>query len=194
MMFYFKVKDNISDGNFIKKMLMYLLLPYALIKYRKAEKMYPEVALMISESMRRQTETEKIGTDITDKAAHESADVLGRILAYNLPDEKGSIYRFGYGVGKFVYLSDAADDIEKDIKHKSYNPFVKKFGLTSSPTEEAKKDIEHLLNMSAGIVCEAFSQISEKTLAPIVENIIYDGMENTMNNILKGKEKNERSL
>ena len=48
--------------------------------------------------------------------------------------------------------------------------------------------------MSAGMVCEAFAGTKNKTLTPIVENIIYDGMENTMKNILKGKEKNERSL
>ena len=189
MLFYFKVKDNISDSGFFRKILMYLLLPYAFLKYKKAEKMYPEVALMISESMKRQSETEKSGTAITDKAAHESADVLGKILSYKLPDEDGNIYRFGYGVGKFVYLSDAADDIEKDIRQKSYNPFVQKYSLTSKPSEEVKGEIEELLNMSAGMVCEAFAGTKNKTLTPIVENIIYDGMENTMKNILKGKEK-----
>lgn len=189
MLFYFKVKDNISDSGFFRKILMYLLLPYAFLKYKKAEKMYPEVALMISESMKRQSETEKSCTAITDKAAHESADVLGKILSYKLPDEEGNIYRFGYGVGKFVYLSDAADDIEKDIRQKSYNPFVQKYSLTSKPSEEVKGEIEKLLNMSAGMVCEAFAGTNNKTLTPIVENIIYDGMENTMKNILKGKEK-----
>ena len=189
MLFYFKVKDNISDSGFFRKILMYLLLPYAFLKYKKAEKMYPEVALMISESMKRQSETEKSCTAITDKAAHESADVLGKILSYKLPDEEGNIYRFGYGVGKFVYLSDAADDIEKDIRQKSYNPFVQKYSLTSKPSEEVKGEIEELLNMSAGMVCEAFAGTKNKTLTPIVENIIYDGMENTMKNILKGKEK-----
>lgn len=189
MLFYFKVKDNISDSGFFKKMLMYLLLPYASLKYKKAEKMYPEVALMVSDSMKRQSETEKNGTPVTDKAAHESADVLGRILSYKLPDKDGNIYRFGYGVGKFVYLSDAADDIEKDIKNKSYNPFVEKYALKSAPSQEVKNEIEALLNMSAGMVCEAFAETKNKTLTPIVENIIYDGMENTMTNILKGKEK-----
>lgn len=189
MMFYFKVKDNISDSGFFRKLLAYLLLPYALIKYKKAEKMYHEVALMISESMQRQSEIEKSGTPVTDKAAHESADVLGKILSYKLSDKDGNIYRFGYGVGKFVYLSDAADDIEKDIKNKSYNPFVQKYSLDSAPSEEVKKEIEMVLNMSAGMVCEAFEKTENKTLTPIVENIIYDGMENTMNNILKGKKK-----
>lgn len=187
MLFWFKIKDNIDDGSFFRKLLMYLIFPYALLKYRKAEKMYPEVALMISESMKRQSENEKSRTDSTDLAAHESADVLGKIFAYGLDDEKDNAYRFGYGVGKFVYLCDAADDIRKDIKSGSYNCFVLKYDLAAELSDSVKSEIEYTLNMSAAVVCEAFGNISKKTLVPIVENIIYDGMEITMKNILKGK-------
>lgn len=187
MLFYYKIKDNIADGSFFRKMLMYIILPYALLKYRKAEKMYPDVAEMIEEGMLRQSETEKTKTPLTDKAAHESADILGKIFAYGFSDEKAKAYRFGYGIGKFVYLADAADDIVKDIKNKSYNPFVEKYKLIKEPDEEIKKEIEGTLNMSAAVAAEAFSEIEKKTLTPIVENIIYDGLENTMKTILKGK-------
>ncbi|MBQ1967750.1 MAG: hypothetical protein II356_07235 [Clostridia bacterium] len=187
MLFYYKIKDNIADGSFFRKMLMYIILPYALLKYRKAEKMYPDVAKMIEEGMLRQSETEKTKTPLTDKAAHESADILGKIFAYGFSDEKAKAYRFGYGIGKFVYLADAADDIVKDIKNKSYNPFVEKYKLIKEPDEEIKKEIEGTLNMSAAVAAEAFSEIEKKTLTPIVENIIYDGLENTMKTILKGK-------
>lgn len=187
MLFYYKIKDNIADGSFFRKMLMYIILPYALLKYRKAEKMYPDVAKMIEEGMLRQSETEKTKTPLTDKAAHESADILGKIFAYGFSDAKAKAYRFGYGIGKFVYLADAADDIVKDIKNKSYNPFVEKYKLIKEPDEEIKKEIEGTLNMSAAVAAEAFSEIEKKTLTPIVENIIYDGLENTMKTILKGK-------
>ena len=187
MLFYYKIKDNIADGSFFRKMLMYIILPYALLKYRKAEKMYPDVAKMIEEGMLRQSETEKTKTPLTDKAAHESADILGKIFAYGFSDEKAKAYRFGYGIGKFVYLADAADDIVKDIKNKSYNPFVEKYKLIKEPDEEIKKEIEGTLNMSAAVAAEVFSEIEKKTLTPIVENIIYDGLENTMKTILKGK-------
>lgn len=187
MMFYFKVKDNISDGNILKKLAMYFLLPYAYLKFRKAQKMYPDVALMITESMARQAKNELAKTDITDKAAHESADVLGKIFAFGFDDKNGTAYRFGYGVGKFVYLCDAADDIEKDIKSRSYNPFVEKYKLEEKPDEDIKKEIEGTLNMCAAVVCEAFENTDKKSLVPIVENIIYDGFENTLKTILKGK-------
>ncbi|MBQ7118036.1 MAG: hypothetical protein IJN88_07480 [Clostridia bacterium] len=187
MMFYFKVRDNIADGTFFRRLLMYFILPYALLKYRKAKRLYPEAAEIIEGAMKEQSATEKSGTDSPDRAAHSSADALGRLLDYGFGSE--SIYRFGYGTGKFVYLCDALDDIEKDIKKKSYNVFVNKYSLTAKPSDEVKEGIKKSLNMSLAIVSEAYSEIENKSLTPLVENIIYEGTENTMNDILKGKVK-----
>ncbi len=191
MMFYHKVKDNISDGSFFRRLLMYLILPYAFIKNKKAERMYGEVGAIIRASMERQSETEKAGTDSPDKAAHESADALGKILSYGFEDEKGSIYRFGYGVGKWVYLCDAADDLRDDIKKGSFNVFANMLGLEKGDeiTEGDLCIIERNLNMSCAFAAESFDEIENKTLIPIAENIIYGGMDKTMNNILKGKNK-----
>ncbi len=196
MMFYFKIKDNISDSSFFKKILMYLILPYAFFKYKKAKKLFPEIADVISSAMDKQSENEKSKTSITDLASHETADALGKIVAYNLCDKDNNIYKMGYGVGKWVYLCDAADDILKDIKSKSYNVFILKYNLIKKEdiTQEILKEIEYTLNMSSAFACEAFEKIDGKTMLPIVKNIIYGGMNKVMINILKGKDKNERSI
>ncbi len=194
MMFYFKIKDNIEDGSFLKKILMYLILPYAFFKYRKAKKLFGEIARVIEENMKAQSETEKSLSASTDMAGHNTADALGKILSYNLSDEEGNIYRFGYGTGKWVYLCDALDDIPKDIKKNNYNVFVKKYNLTDLPDEEVREEIRKSLNMSLAMISEAYESTENNTLKPLVENIIYEGTENIMNNILKGKEKDERPL
>lgn len=197
MMFYFKVKDNIADGSFFKRFLMYIILPYAFLKYKKAKKLFPDVAQsIINGAMTRQAETEKRRSSSPDEAAHESADALGKILAYNLNDDSKNIYKLGYGVGKWVYLCDAADDLEKDIKKNSYNVFALKYDITdySLVSESILREIEYTLNMSCAFACEGFEGIENKTLVPIIENIIYNGMNNVMLNVLKGKDKNERSL
>lgn len=187
MMFYFKIKDNIADGSAFRRLLMYLILPYALLKYKKARRLYPEAALIIENAMAEQSLTEKSGTDSPDRAAHSSADALGRLLDSGFGSE--SIYRFGYGVGKFVYLCDALDDIEKDIKKKSFNVFVNKYSLTEKPSEEISREIKMSLNMCLAMMSEAYEERENKSLSPIMENIIYEGTENTMNDILKGKVK-----
>lgn len=191
MMFYHKVRDNIKDGSFFKRLVMYLLLPYAYLKNRKAEKFYGETGEMIRSSMERQAETEKENTDSIDKAAHESADVLGKILAYGIDDSDGNVYRFGYGVGKWVYLCDAADDLKDDLKKGSFNVYANFLGLKKDDeiTENDLMIIEKSLNLSCGFAAESFEKSQNKTLIPIVRNIIYGGTEKTMNKILKGKNK-----
>lgn len=189
MMFYHKVKDNISDGNIFKRLIMYLILPWAYFKNKKAEKMYPEVSKIIAGAMKNQAETERENTADTDKAAHESADALGKVVSYGFDDKEESVYRFGYGVGKWVYLTDAADDIKKDLKNKSFNVYVNKFriGNEADITDEVKRQIESELNMSSAFTCDAFHSVENKTLASLCENIIYEGMEIMMNTILKGQ-------
>ncbi len=190
MLFYHKVRDNISDSSFFKRLLMYLVLPYAFLKNKKAKKYYPEIEKKIAEAMEMQTLREKEGTSSADKAAHESAHALGLIISEGTGEKKESAYRFGYGIGKWVYLCDAADDMLKDMKNKSYNPFLLKYNIKDEKdiTEEVKEGIEGQLNMSCALACEAYEEIKDKTLSSIVENIIYEGTEKVMNNILKGKE------
>ncbi len=191
MMLYHKVRDNIADSPFYKRIVMYLILPYAYIKNRRAEKMYPEAGRIICEAMERQSEAEKKGTASPDEAAHASADALGRLLAYGLKDEAGSVYRFGYGTGKWVYLCDAADDLCDDLKNGGYNVFVNMLSLEKGeePTQGDLLVIEGCLNMSCAFAAQSFEETKEKTLVPIVQNIIYSGTENVMKNILKGTDK-----
>lgn len=192
MMFYHKVRDNISDGSVLKKLLMYLILPWATLKYKKAKKMYGEVAEIIRESMEKQADTEKKNSANTDEASHNSAEALGKITAYNIADPEGNIYRFGYGIGKWVYLTDAFDDIEKDLKDKSYNVFANKYNLTKeSYSDEIKADITATINMSSVIFIDAYEKIKNKTLTPIMENIIYEGMHKSIDRILKGENKDK---
>lgn len=189
MLFYHKIKDDICDSSFFRRMIMYLLLPYASAKYRKAKRYYPEIAEEISASMKRQYSTEKERSESTDKASHESAHSLGLIFAHNIADNKDAIYRFGYGIGKWVYLCDAADDMRKDLKKGGYNPFLLKYGIKSETdiTDEVLTNICGQLNMSAALAFEGYSEIEVKSLRGIVENILCDGTEKVSRKILKGR-------
>lgn len=188
IMFYYKVKDNIADGGFFKKVLMYLILPYAASRRKKAMKKYEKLDIIISKSMNKQAETEKENTDSFDKAAHNSADALGKIFTY-YDDANIDLYRFGYMVGRWVYLIDAADDIEKDMKNHSFNVFVNKYHMTSvnEITQNVKKDIESTLNVSSAAAIEAYNKLELTVMFPIIENILFDGMGSSMNKVLKGQ-------
>lgn len=54
------------------------------------------------------------------------------------PDElsRRVLYRLGYLMGRYVYLCDALDDIESDLKKHRYNPFILAEGLTAGDEEK----------------------------------------------------------
>lgn len=188
IMFYYKVKDNIKDTHGYKKILMYLILPFAAVKRKKAFKFYPEIDCIISKAMLSQSEAELSGTNDLDIAAHSSANALGEIFCLSDKNNE-NLYRFGYMVGRWVYFIDAADDIEADLKDKSFNVFVNKFNLTavSDITDKITAQIEATLNFSCAQATKACHELEITVMFPIIENILLDGMNGEMNKVLKGK-------
>ena len=51
---------------------------------------------------------------------------MEEILAYRQDEWEKSLRRIGFYLGKFIYLLDAYDDVEEDVKNKDYNPFAGK--------------------------------------------------------------------
>lgn len=193
LMFYYKVKDNLQDGSLFERILMYIILPYAALKRKKALKKYKDLDETIAFSMMKQKETEDKNSSSIDEAAHNSADALGKIFTYH--NNSQSLYRFGYLIGRWVYLTDAADDIEKDIKNNSYNVFVNKYSLTDNKTdEEIKTETEETLFMTQAAVIDAFEKLPVSVFKDVIENIIYDSFTKTTSDLRKENKNYERSL
>ena len=59
-----------------------------------------------------------------DAAAHEFGRMLGRLFAHNQGFWAETMEELGRGLGRFIYLMDAAVDFADDAETGSYNPFV----------------------------------------------------------------------
>lgn len=195
LLFYYKLLDSISDSSFFKRLFCYIIYPYAFFKRKKALKKYAELDLEIAKAMEKQAKTEKTQTDSFDLSAHNSADMLGKIFAWGNEDNL-SLYKFGYFIGRWVYLTDAADDIEGDLKSGNYNVFINRFKLSKEKpiTDEEKAEIISTLNMTLAQAAKEYQSLEVSILFPIIENIIFDSMYNIMNDILKGNTADEGSL
>lgn len=188
IMFYYKIKDNIKDSGLIKRLLMYFVLPYITLKFKKAVKNYSYFDDIISLSMKEQAEAESDKNCITDKACDPSAKALGKIISYNAKGEiKQTLYRIGYCIGRWVYLTDAFDDLENDIKHRNFNPFITKYNLKTveNISKEVTVDICRSIRLTANETANALNTVNKNCYKNIVENIVFDGMENQLNKILK---------
>ena len=134
---YWKIRDNLADAGWLGKLRAAVIWPFAAAAHRKARREYPQVEELVETMMHRQTEVEKSEKLSLDAAADPTAQMLSNLLAMTVRGEakKRVFAQFGYFLGRWVYLMDAADDLGKDVKSGSYNPFVQKFHLTSESSE-----------------------------------------------------------
>ncbi len=181
IMSYYKVRDNVQDSSFLKGIKYYLILPFIYLKYNKAKKLHPEIDDIIGNSIKEQIELEAERCDISDKAAHPSATALAKCFAmYSNNENESLFYRFGYCLGRYVYLIDAFDDIEKDKKNKCYNVF----DLNGYTNEQIAESIRMSINEL--VLCIDLFDFKQNKC--IIENIIKNGLELQLDAIIKKKE------
>jgi hypothetical protein len=192
IMFYYKLKDNIADGNNIRKILLSLILPFASLIHNKAVKNAPEIEYIVQKYIDEQHIVEQKNSSNIDEAAHPTA-VMMRELAKSCAkndSEKRIFERFGYFLGRWIYISDAQDDIISDMKHKSYNAFVLYFHLKS---ETELKDINEkakmLLNSCIYEMTSAYELLQKGCYDSIISNILYLGLAEQEKFIVEGKKK-----
>lgn len=184
---YYKVLDNLHDGGIKSKILAALIYPLVSLMHKKAKRLAPEIDEIIGASMALQTETEKKENPCVDESAHPSAEALGKVMCLGFEGaRKESLYSLGYMVGRFVYILDAADDLESDLKNGSFNPFSKEYG---NITDEAVKKsfaekVRGMLNLTRGSALDALDSLEKKRFEAILENIVLDGLEYSAEKVL----------
>lgn len=179
---YYRVIDNIHDREKGKKLLSLLALPLISLMHKKAKRLAPEAEEIVSKGIDSQNKVESKQSCGIDEAAHSSADMLGKIFSLGFNnDERENIYSVGYMIGRFVYLLDACDDLQSDIKSGNFNPFKKEFpSLTTSEDKTAFADrAEKELNLTQANLLEDKDRLHFKRFDPIIENILLRGLSNS---------------
>lgn len=178
----YKLIDDIKDG-FSPKALL-LSIPYAL-PVLKAKKRQPYLAERIKMHLDELSVVEKEKTDSIDEAAHHFAQLLEDIFAGN-----DDFRRLGYNLGRYIYIIDALDDYEKDLKSGNYNPLVQRFG---DNVAEVREFAEQSLMFTLSQAALEYDKLNILNNKEILDNIIYLGLKQRVYTVLKGS-KNEKSL
>lgn len=194
LMIYYKLVDNLHDSGFFGKIKTLCALPFAAYARKNAKKLYPKIDMIIKEAMQKQSQVEKEPISSIDKTAHPTANALSKICEYLSDDEKQKVIlaKFGYMIGRYVYLSDALDDLERDIKKNEFNPFKKKFENENKSIEEIKKYAIELINITIAETAPAYELLNLKRYKPILDNIVYLGFHNTLKEISRSQEEKDK--
>ncbi len=180
-----KLKDNIDDDNsLIAKALLFVFSKSA----KKAERDFPELASFLSVSLKNMNNLEKEQASLSQMATAFS-DMM--CAAYKLLFNKSEhILLIAKYVSQWVYFIDAVDDLDKDIKDKSYNPFIgtakSKKDLIENHTEVITEFITAQRNEIQPIV-HLFS--GDTMVEKLVFSILNDTIPQTTLDILSGKKR-----
>ncbi len=179
IMLYYKLLDNISDEKGFKKLGYMIIKPLFSSARKKAARNYPLIEKTVFEYITAQNALEKENCNNLDRIADPTATALSKILSLCSEDasQKRVLERLGYCLGRYIYLLDAACDLEEDIKKGKYN--VLKFSVEGVPKAYAKERIEPQLYFCTNEAAKAFELLDLKKYKTILGNIIYLGLETT---------------
>ena len=189
---YHKLRDNVEDDSFAKSLGSRVLLRLLSRKARKAAEEFPFLAKEAQRAMDGQREAEKSGGGV-DACAEPTANLLAALfkeLAGCNEMQAAALERFGYFLGRWVYLIDAADDLAEDLREGAFNPFVSRLGLSGKTelTPEERKTAEEacnqVLNATAAQMVLAFNLIDLQNFGPILENVVHKGLPEMQREIL----------
>lgn len=189
MLGYGKVRDTAMDDNKLYAKLLGLL--YRRVN-QKASHRYDALADEFALRMKHLHRLEEERCGNVDEVAAEFAHLLGAVFAlapYDFIDDttRKVLRHFGYNLGRWLYLADALDDIEKDAASGSYNVFLQR-GVTD--VKELKKEIreeaQFSLHYSLSEASKAYELLDIRRDKALIDNIIYLGLAKTTEDILTG--------
>ena len=109
---------------------------------------------------------------------------MGEIFDWKEDEWSEELRCLSFYLGKFIYLMDAYEDLEKDKKKGTFNPFKKK--ADNPGFDEWIKDI---LTVAASSCAEEFEKLPIIENVEILRNILYSGIWIRYEKVLASKNK-----
>lgn len=187
---YYKFKDDWKDeGKIVGGIGMLGFKKYQ----EKIAGMYPETCDIINRCIENLSEIETEKCQAIDEAAEPFAQLMKAIFkGSGLIDDMektNALGEIGYSIGKWIYLIDAVDDLEKDIEKNRYNPLK-----DISKEENFQKRIEYTLICILEKASIELEKLGIEKNKGIIENIIYFGLFKRTEGILGLREDCEEQL
>ncbi len=186
---YYNLEDNWRD----KKSKLSLAGMAALRSgFKKIRDRYKEKCGIIENRLEELSKLEKEKCGSMDMAAEPFAKLMEEVLDYEelCKDEKlRKLLRWiGYNMGKWIYILDAYDDLEEDIKEGNYNPLIYQYGYNNEDVSAfrsgIREQVEFNLTYTLSEMAKACGLMDMKKNRGLVENIVYMGMLRKMEQIL----------
>ncbi len=138
--------------------------------YPEIESRYPRQCGAIRDCIARLSELERAGCANPDEPANVFGELMGEILVWREDHWAPCLRQMGGGLGRFIYLLDAAVDYRRDKRKGSYNPFL------AMGMEEDGDRWEEYLVLAMGRCTESFEKLPLVQDKELLDNILYSGV------------------
>lgn len=140
--------------------------------YRRVSAALPDQCACIEDWLREIHDIESANLCAIDPPVNATGRMLGRLFQYRAGDVwSDALYAVGDGLGRFIYLMDAYDDLPRDVKRGSYNPL--KACRERADYEEFCRDA---LMLAVADATREFELLPIVQDADILRNILYSGI------------------
>ena len=166
---YYKCLDDWNDDRTKKS---YAVMQALKSKMEEINQQYPEKVARVSANLQKLSILETENEQNIDLMAGLFGEIMAELFAVRHDEWESSLRKIGFFLGKFVYLMDAYEDVEKDIKSGNYNPFKK----MSAEDVNFAENIRSLLTLMMAECSKEFEKLPILLHTDILRNILYSGV------------------
>lgn len=180
---YYKLRDGVADEGAWKSLGNRGAARLLRGAYRKAGSARRDFDDHVVACLRELDKLERERSPRLDRVA----DIFARLLAGCAPptgreELDRPRQQLLYHLGRWIYLVDAADDLEEDGAKGNYNPISARFG-GAPELDYLATTMTHSLTLAQS----AFQLLPQSRWAALLENILYLGLPNVQSLVLAGK-------
>ena len=165
---YYKCMDDWNDEH---KVTRKILADSYNSKVNIIRKKYENKARIIESSLKDLSELEAQKCNDIDRVSYCFGKQLAAITAWRDDEWHETLSKLGFFLGKYIYILDAYDDLEKDVEKKNYNmliPYMKQ--------PDFDNYVGNLLNSIMAECARYFERLPIINDVEILRNIIYSGV------------------
>ena len=188
---YHKIKDDCVDEKGIKRAAARVATPYvSSLRRRALRRGHIVTDDRVATAMQSLRHLEDERPMSVDEPADLFGNLMGALLSADLADDRAILANaIGRHIGRWIYILDAADDFEEDVRRARYNPFACLYrdpdmkSLSRERRETVRLSLMHEL---AGLE-RAFDLLDVQDnpdLHGILSNILYEFLPRETNRVL----------
>ncbi|MCD8156386.1 MAG: DUF5685 family protein, partial [Clostridiales bacterium] len=167
---YHNLADDWKDDRNLPKHVMSQILKW---EYRHIAANYPRQAKALEHYVSQLDMLEMKREENIDAIAGLTGEMFGEIFAWRDDIWSDELHCLGFYLGKFVYLMDAYEDLDRDRRRNEYNPFQ---SMARKNPEDFETLSKLILTSMMSECSKSFERLPVLQHADIIRNILYSGV------------------